>query len=238
MPSGDLVEPRYQHIHVPVPTSIKGESFFGPRRAADIDLSKPVGGAQGSVFDCPMNQTYRTGMEDGYRSDVDDDRRDEIIEEVGRRKAVCVHADMGNPHDSLLGAPVVDSAGRLAGVVIGTGQGFQYDHVGSYVPADLILTAVQLAKAQVDAASNKGRHAYGIDLVAHESTDVEWDDERVVREPRNHLDRNMKIVTTRRRLRGLIAAAEMGLCDPESLVEGMGSPTDVQNTIEDIRRIL
>lgn len=238
VPSGDMVEPQYQHIHVPTPTSIKGDSYFGPRRAGDIDLTKAVGSAQGAVFDCPMNQTYRTGMEDGYRDEVSEDRRGAVIDDVGSRKTVCVHADMGNPHDSLLGAPVVDSAGRLAGVVIGAGQGFQYDHVGSYVPADMILTAVQLAKAQVDAARSRGRHSHGIDVVSHYHTDVEWIDECPVREPRNHLDRTVRLVATRRRLRGLIAAAQTGLCDPECLVDGMGSTRDVQETIEDIRRII
>lgn len=200
--SGELVEPEYQHIHVPATPALPGEDgFFGPRRASKIDFSKRVEGVKGSIFGPPMLQTYRCGGDDVYVSGVDnDDDRDRIHARASRRRAVCVHGDMGRPHDSLLGAPVVDRAGRLAGVVIGAGQGFQYDHVGAYVPIDLLQPFVTLAKAEVEAAYRKGRHALCIDIVSHESTDVEWSEREYQPEPRRWADRLVKVVMPRSQL--------------------------------------
>lgn len=238
VPSGELVVPEYQHIHVPVPYPLEGDTFFGPRHAAQIDLKRPFGTAQGSIFGPPMLQSYRTGMEDAYRPGVEENHRDSIIESVRRRSTMCVLGDMGRPHDSLLGAPVVESSGRLAGVVVGAGQGFQYDHVGSYVPADVLSTVVQLAKAQWAAAWQKGRHAFGIDIVSHESTDVYWKEEDRPREPRHYLDMPVKVVMPRRRLRDIVAAADEGLGDGKTPLETASSPEQVGAAIEELRGII
>jgi len=238
VPSGELIVPEYQHVHVPVPHPIEGDAFFGPRTASNIDLDRPFDTARGSIFGPPMLQSFRTGMEDAYRPGVEEQHRDGIIENVRRRSTVCVLADMGRPHDSLLGAPVVESSGRLVGVVIGAGQGFQYDHVGSYVPADVLSTMVQLAKAQWAAAWQKGRHAFGVDVVSHESTDVYWNEEDRPREPRHYLDTPVKVVMSRRRLRDVVAAAEGGISNEGATFDTPSPAEQIGTAVEELRGIL
>jgi hypothetical protein len=216
VPSGELIVPEYQHIYVAVPRSTEDRSRGDARRPQDVDLTKPLDWAVGSVFGPPMLQPYRDGMSDGYRHDVSEDDRDSIIENARRKRTVCVHGDMGRPNNSMLGGPVVETSGRLAGVIVGAGQGFQYDHVGAYVPVDLLIVLAQTTKAQWAAAHQKGRHAYGIDIVSHESTDVYWDEPDRPRDPRTHLDQPVKIVMTRRRLNDVVTAANAGLYEPDA----------------------
>ena len=174
--AAEMAETQYRRIHVPAPTPIEGGRFFGPTRASDVDPDAPFAVKTGATYGPPRLQTYRSGASDAHRvGRPSDDLWGSVYDEASRRVAVCVQGDLDHSRDAVLGAPVVDDEGRLAGVVIGAGQGGEYEHVGAYVPVDVIMPLAAVAKTLHRTSLGRGAYTSMVEFVSHESTEVDFD---------------------------------------------------------------
>lgn len=175
--AADLAVLSYPKIYVPSPTPKDGDTFFGPRRASDIDMDAPFAVKDGAAFGPPRLQNYRSGADDASRVGTPlDDAWASRYDAASRATTVCVQGDMSYSRDGVVGAPVCDAEGRIAGVVVGAGLGNQSDHVGAYVPVDVLLPLARVAKALHDSSGRGGYVTCRVDFVSHESTDVDFGD--------------------------------------------------------------
>lgn len=174
--AAEMVAPDYRKIYVPGPMPKDGDRFFGPMRASDIDMDAAFEAKAGAVFGPPRQQNYRGGASDAHRVGTpSDDSWGERYESASRALTVCVQGDMDHSRDGVLGAPVSDDAGRIVGIVIGAGLGNQSDHIGAYMPIDMILPLAAVAKALQASTRHRGCYTSRVDYVSHESTEVDFD---------------------------------------------------------------
>lgn len=173
--AAEMLTPDYRRIYVPAPTPKSSDRFFGPLKASDIDMDAPFAVKAGAVFGPPRLQTYRSGSDDAQRVGTPmDDAWASRYRTASRATTICVQGDMDYSRDGMLGAPVSDATGRIAGVVVGAGLGNQSDHVGAYVPIDLILPLAAVARAMHASSLSRGVYSSRVDFVSHESTDVDF----------------------------------------------------------------
>jgi len=173
--AAEMLWPDYRKIYVPAPTPKEDDRFFGPSKASDIDMDAPFAVKAGAVFGPPRLQNYRSGSADAHRAgSPSDDAWSRRYEIASRATTICVQGDMDYSRDGVLGAPVSDGTGRIAGVVVGAGLGNQSDHIGAYVPIDVILPLAAVASTMHESSIGKGTYTTRVDFVSHESTDVDF----------------------------------------------------------------
>ena len=191
-PTAEMSWPQYQTIHRPDIVGVSRFGTFVPRGETKFD--RPVTGVVGSIYEDPMIQTYRCGSDDAHDA-----------------RAICVSASYDYPSDAIVGCPAVDDFGRLVGVTIGTDPGPERGHVGMYVPADLVITAIPMARAAIGALRRGDRHSTGIERVQFWNSEVMFDEEFVPdRRPSHRLDQMVKVVLPRRTWDAIIDQAEAG----------------------------
>jgi len=191
-PTAEMSWPQYQSIHRPDIVGVRRFGDFVPR--GEIRFDQPVTGVVGSIYEEPMVQTYRCGSDDACDA-----------------RAICVSASYDYPSDAIVGCPAVDDFGRLVGITIGTDPGPERSHVGMYVPADLVITAIPMARAAIAALRRGDRHSTGIERVQFWNSEVMFDDEFArERQPTHYRDQMVKVVLPRRTWDAVIAQAEAG----------------------------
>jgi hypothetical protein len=191
-PTAEMSWPQYQSIHRPDIVGVSRFGTFVPRGETRFD--QPVAGVVGSIYEDPLVQTYRCGSDDACDA-----------------RAICVSASYDYPSDAIVGCPAVDDFGRLVGITIGTGPGPERGHVGMYVAADLVVTAIPMARAAIAALRRGDRHSTGIERVQFWNSDVMFDEEFArERQPTHYRDQMVKVVLPRRTWDAVIAQAEAG----------------------------
>ena len=191
-PTAELSWPQYQHIHRPDLPGYRRFGDFRPR--AETTYDQPVNAAQGSIYEMPMLQHYRSGADDAHD-----------------RRTICVSADFDYPMDIHIGCPVVDDFGRLAGIAVGVDPGPERSHVGMYAPADYIMPAVALAHASIEALRRGDRYDTGIERVQFWNSEVDFPQEiERERQPQHYRDQLVKVVLPRRTWDAIISQAEAG----------------------------
>lgn len=173
-PTAEMCFPEYQRIHRP---HLEGaERFQRPSLRSETDTTASLGAVVGHIHGAPCIQRYRSGSDDAHRFET-----------------TCIEAAMDYPSDVHLGGPVVDDFGRLAGIIVGAGMGPQYDHVGAYVPVDMLAAHVDVARAAW-AEGSGSRHSLNVDRVEHRSSDVLFHEEDRPRDSTRYPDQPVKIV--------------------------------------------
>lgn len=211
--AAEMTWPRYQSIHRPDLVGLKQTGGFV--RRGEIRFEHSVAGVVGSIFEEPMLQTYRCGSDNAAGS-----------------RAVCVSASYDYPSDAIVGCPVVDDFGRLVGVTIGVNPGPERSHVGMYVPADLVITSIAMARAGIEAIRRRDSGFPAIEMVQFRNSDVMFGDEFVPdRRPTHRQDQMVKVVMTRRAWGAIVSQAQAGF-GTDASPEAYGEVAALENATQ------